>query len=189
MHTDEQYPTETGLAARLDHLHQAPASGSPVTHLIRRPATDERELLAEAELTSAAGLVGDRWAKTCSHKLPSGELNPDSQITIMSTRMLKLLTDDRSRWPLAGDNLLLDLDLSDTNLPVGQRLRVGTAVLEITERPHTGCAKFSKRFGPDALRFVNSPEGRKLRLRGVHAQVVTSGRVRVGDRVEKLTTA
>ncbi len=186
MYTDEQHPTETELAARLDYLRQAPASGSPVTLLLRRPTTDQRELLDEAELTPAAGLVGDRWAMTCSHRLPSGALNPDSQITLMSTRMLDLLTPDRARWPLAGDNVLLDLDLSDTNLPVGQRLRLGTVVLEITERPHTGCAKFSKRFGPDALRFVNSPEGRKMRLRGVHAQVIQAGRVKVGDRAEKL---
>lgn len=185
MHADPSFATEAELAVRLDYLRQAPATGSPVTHLIRRPTTDERELLTEAELTPAAGIVGDRWAKTCSHKLPDGTLNPDTQITLMSTRMLGLLTDDRDRWPLAGDNLLLDLDLSDTNLPVGQRLRLGTAVLEITERPHTGCAKFSKRFGPDALKFVNSPEGRQLRLRGVHAQVITAGRVKVGDQVEK----
>ncbi len=186
MHTDEHYPTENELAARLDYLRQAPAAGGPVAYLIRRPTTDQRELLDEAELTPAAGMVGDRWAKTCSQKLPDGALNPDTQITLMSTRMLGLLTDDRARWPLAGDNVLLDLDLSDTNLPVGQRLRLGTAVLEITERPHTGCAKFSKRFGPDALRFVNSPEGRRLRLRGVHAQVVTAGRIKLGDAITKL---
>lgn len=186
MHADAIFPTESELSTRLDHLRQAPATGSPVEYLIRRPTTDERELLAEAELTPVAGLVGDRWAQTCSHKLPDGSLNPDTQITLMSTRMLGLLTDDRDRWPLAGDNLLLDLDLSDTNLPVGQRLRAGTAVIEITERPHTGCAKFSKRFGPDALRFVNSPDGRRLRLRGVHAQVIADGWIKVGDRVEKV---
>lgn len=186
MHADPSFASEAELAARLDYLRQAPATGSPATYLIRRPTTDERELLAEVELTPAAGMVGDRWKETCSHRLPDGGLNPDTQITLMSTRMLGLLTEDQSRWPLAGDNLLLDLDLSDTNLPVGQRLRVGTAVVEITERPHTGCAKFSKRFGPEALRFVNSPEGRRLRLRGVHAQVITAGRVKVGDRVEKV---
>jgi len=186
MHTDPVFVTESELNAQLDRFRQAPASGSTVTLLIRRPTTDQRELLDEAELTPAAGMVGDRWAETCAHKLPSGALNPDSQITIMGTRMLDLLTADRARWPLAGDNVLLDLDLSDTNLPVGQRLRIGTAVVEITERPHTGCAKFSKRFGPDALRFVNSPEGRKLRLRGVHAQVIMAGRVKVGDRAEKV---
>ena len=186
MHTNEQFATEAELTARLDHLRQAPATGSPVAYIIRRPVTDQRELLETAELTPAAGMVGDRWAKTCSHKLPDGAVNPDTQITLMSTRMLELLTDDRARWPLAGDNLLLDLDLSDTNLPVGQRVRIGTAVLEITERPHTGCAKFSRRFGPDALKFVNSPEGKALRLRGVHAQVVTAGRIKVGEAITKL---
>jgi len=186
MHTDELHPTENELAARLDYVRQAPATGAPVTFIIRRPATDVREQLAEAELTPDAGVVGDRWAATCKHRLPSGDLNPDTQITIMGTRMLELLTGDRSRWPLAGDNLLVDLDLSEEALTVGQRLQAGTAVLEITAPPHTGCSKFSERFGADALRFVNSPDGRRLRLRGVHARVVNAGRVRVGDRLEKL---
>lgn len=186
MPTNEQFATEAELTARLDYLRQAPATRSPVAYIIRRPVTDQRELLETAQLTPAAGMVGDRWAKTCSHRQPDGTLNPDTQITLMSTRMLGLLTADHARWPLAGDNLLADLDLSDTNLPVGQRVRIGTAVLEITERPHTGCAKFSRRFGPEALKFVNSPEGKALRLRGVHAQVVTAGRIKVGDAITKL---
>jgi MOSC domain-containing protein YiiM len=189
MHTTEDFPSETELTARLDLLREAPAGGNAIEFLVRRPATDQRELPAEARLSPAAGMVGDRWAATCSHRLPSGKLDPDSQITIMNTRMLAALTNDRSRWPLAGDNILVDLNLSEANLPVGQRLRVGTAVLEITARPHTGCSKFAKRFGPAGLKFVNSPEGTFLRLRGVHARVVRSGIVKVGDAVRKVKQA
>ena len=104
----------------------------------------------------------------------------------MNSRCLSLVAGDRERWPLAGDNLIVDLDLSETNIAPGQRLKIGEAILEITAKPHNGCAKFSRRFGADALKFVNSPEGKTLRLRGVHAQVVQAGRVSVGDRIEKL---
>ena len=95
-------------------------------------------------------------------------------------------TGSRERWPLAGDQLYVDLDLSVENLPAGTRLAVGDAVVEITPEPHTGCAKFSARFGTDALKFVNKPPGRELRLRGVNARVVTPGTVRPGDAISKL---
>ncbi len=186
MHTDEQFPTENELAARLDRLQPAPADGGRVICIVRRPDSEQRELPVEGELTPEDGLVGDRWKRYCTRKMPSGTLNPDTQITIMGTRILEALTDDRERWALAGDNLLVDLDLSHANLAPGQRLQAGTAVLEITAEPHNGCAKFSRRFGPDALRFINSPEGKNQRMRGVHAQVVVAGRVRVGDRLEKI---
>jgi MOSC domain-containing protein YiiM len=104
----------------------------------------------------------------------------------MNTRILALVAGATERWPLAGDNLLVDLDLSETNLPAGQRLRIGHAVIEITAQPHTGCAKFSRRFGADALKFVNSPEGRLLRFRGAYARVVQAGLIRVGERIEKI---
>jgi len=189
MHTNESFRSETELAGRLDYVRQAPANQGPVVTIIRRPGTDQRDLPEEAELTPEAGLAGDRWAATCSRRLPSGVVNPDTQITIMGRRVLELLTDDPSRWPLAGDNLLVDFDVSQSNLPPGQRIGIGTAILEITAEPHNGCAKFSNRFGPSALKFVNSPEGKLLRLRGVHAQVVVAGRVKVGDRIEKLPAA
>ncbi|HSH17067.1 MAG TPA: MOSC domain-containing protein [Verrucomicrobiae bacterium] len=186
MNTTESYATTTELLAGLPQVQAAPVQAGQLRWIIRRPDTDVREVLEAGELTAAAGLVGDRWAARCTRKLPSGALNPDTQLTIMNVRMLALLTRDESRWPEAGDNLLVDLDLSQANLPVGQRLRIGSAILEITTEPHNGCAKFSRRFGPEALKFVNSPEGKALHLRGVYAQVVTDGRVRVGDTITKL---
>jgi MOSC domain-containing protein YiiM len=104
----------------------------------------------------------------------------------MSSRVIDLLAGDRSRWPLAGDQLYVDLDLTLENLPPGARLQVGEATIEVSELPHTGCAKFTERFGSAAIRFVNSPTGRALRLRGLNARVVEPGAVRPGDPIRKL---
>jgi MOSC domain-containing protein YiiM len=105
----------------------------------------------------------------------------------MGSRVIDLLAGgDQAAWPLAGDQLYVDLDLSVENLPAGTRLAIGAAVIEVTEPPHTGCAKFSARFGSEALRWVNAPEGRALRLRGLNARVVEPGIVRRGDVVRRL---
>jgi MOSC domain-containing protein YiiM len=108
------------------------------------------------------------------------------QLNIMSARVIALVAQRRERWPLAGDQLYIDMDLSDENLPAGTRLSLGAAVIEITAQPHTGCKKFVARFGPDAMKFVNSPAGRRLRLRGVNAKVVRPGVIRVGDTAKKI---
>lgn len=186
MHTSKEFPTEAELWSRIDYLRAAPKDGARIHLLVRRPATDQRDLPSEVQFTAEEGVVGDRWAKTCSRKLPSGALNPDGQITITETRMLELLTNDRDRWPLAGDNLLVDFDLSEANLPPGQQLQIGEALVEITPHPHLGCSKFSRRFGANALRFVNSVEGKALRLRGVQVMVLRSGRVRLDDVIQKV---
>ena len=183
--TTERHLTESELAATLAEVRRSPAAGTLVA-IVVRPDKELRELPETGELTPEAGLVGDRWQRHTTRKLPDGGPNPDTQLTLMNTRFLAPLAGDRECWPLAGDNLLVDLDLSEANLPVGQRLKIGEAVVQISAEPHTGCAKFSKRFGPDALKFVNSPEGRSFRLRGVNASVVQAGRVKLGDRIEKI---
>ena len=104
----------------------------------------------------------------------------------MNARVVELLAPEKDRWPLAGDQLFVDLDLSAENLPAGSRLSIGSAVIEVTAQPHTGCKKFQARYGSDAIKFVNSPEGRKWNLRGINAKVVKEGRVRVGDVVQKV---
>ena len=113
-------------------------------------------------------------------------MHRDNQLTIASTRMLGLIAEPE-RWPLAGDNLLVDFGLDKESLPVGSRLQIGeTVVVQISEEPHTGCAKFSARFGSDALKFINSPEGRELRLRGVNAHVIVPGAISTGDAVRRI---
>ena len=104
----------------------------------------------------------------------------------MSARAADLVGGTRERWALAGDQLYVDLDVSEANLPAGTRLAVGTAVTEISALPHTGCKKFVARFGLEAMLFVNAPDGRALRLRGVNARIVESGLVRPGDEIRKL---
>jgi hypothetical protein len=164
-------------------VESAPAVGT-LEMIVRRPDVDERELLDVGRLDPVSGLVGDDWSRVGSGMTPDGGPDPEAQITLISTRVLGAIEPDRARWPLAGDQLYVDMDLSVASLPPGTRLRIGQAVLEISEPPHTGCAKFSARFGSDALRWINSPRGRELRMRGANARVVVGGDVRVGDRVE-----
>jgi MOSC domain-containing protein YiiM len=153
--------------------------------IVRRPTIEERDVIVEGELDTAEGLVGDNWRVKGSPSTPDGSSHPDAQITLMNTRAAALIAGDRDRWPLAGDQLYVDLDISGENLPPGTRLAVGTAVLEVTDKPHTGCKKFAARFGSEAWRFVNSPVGRELNLRGINTKVITAGTVRAGDAIRK----
>jgi MOSC domain-containing protein YiiM len=167
------------LEAGLPAVREAPAEVGTVEMIVRRPASEEREVLAEAQLDGVAGLVGDAWL--------GADGNRDRQVTVMNARAAALVAGGRDRWPLAGDQIYVDLDLSEANVPPGTRLELGTAVLEVTGVPHRGCKKFAARFGLDALRLVNSTEGYALHLRGINTRVVAAGVVRVGDRVRKVT--
>ena len=169
--------------ARLAEVQASPADNGRVELIVRRPAPEEREILAEADLDLELGLVGDHWAVRDRENTP---VYMDAQLTVISTRVLGVIEPDSSRWPLAGDQLYVDLDLSEANLPAGSRLAVGTSVIEISETPHTGCAKFSSRFGSDALRWINSPVGRAHRLRGLNARIVEPGTVRTGDTIRRI---
>ena len=167
----------------LDHVRQSPRDAGRLELIARRPADAEREVLEEAELDLAEGLVGDNWRARGSSSMPDGSANPDAQITLMNARAAALLVGERERWALAGDQLYVDLDLSPENLPPGTRLEIGSAVLEVTPVPHNGCGKFLRRFGIDAQKRINSEEGRALNLRGINAKVVEPGTVRVGDEI------
>ena len=174
------------LAAGLDEIQGSPPDAGRVELIVRRPAEGEREVVDEGVLDTDEGLVGDSWRARGSSRSGDGSSNPATQVTMMNARVIALIAGTRERWPLAGDQLYVDFDLSIANLPPGTLIGVGSAVLEVSEEPHTGCAKFSARFGSDAIRFVNSPDGRELRLRGMNARVVQAGAVRPGDGVRKL---
>jgi hypothetical protein len=181
-----QHRTAEELTVGLDQIRQSPATAGTVELIVRRPVENEREVLDEGMLDLELGLVGDAWKARGSRSTPDGSANPLTQLTLMNARTADLVTGSRERWPLAGDQLYVDLDLSIENLPAGTQLAVGDAVVEITPEPHTGCAKFSARFGTEALKFVNKSPGRELRFRGANAKVVTAGTVRVGDTISKL---
>ncbi len=169
------------LEAMIDGIRDAPTGTGVVELLVRRPGVDEREVVKEMRLDVVDGLVGDTWRARGSSSTPDGSADPQAQLTVMNARAAEAIAGDVSRWPLAGDQIYADLDISIEHLPPGTRLAIGDAEIEVSAKPHTGCRKFSGRFGKDALRFVSSPEGRRLRLRGVNIRVTKSGTVRVGD--------
>jgi hypothetical protein len=181
-----EHPNAATLSAGLDHVRASPADQGTVELVVRRPTVDAREVVAEAHLDPVDGLVGDSWRARGSSSTDDGSADPLRQITLMNARAAQLVAGTEERWPLAGDQLYVDLDLSVDNLPPGTRVALGSAVVEVTEPPHRGCDKFAARFGRDALRFVNSVEGRALNLRGINTRVVSAGVVRPGDPARKL---
>ncbi|WP_420609191.1 MOSC domain-containing protein [Candidatus Poriferisodalis sp.] len=185
--TNEALHRSTGeLAAALPHIREAPGSTGTIELIVRRPGEDAREVLDVAEINDAEGVAGDTWNQRGSPSSVDGGPHPDAQITIMSARAAAAVIGPVERWPLAGDQIYADLDISHETLPAGAQLRLGDAILEVTAKPHRGCAKFAARFGRDALRFVNTGEGRDLRMRGVNCRVIQPGTVRPGDPITRL---
>ncbi|MBM3660472.1 MAG: MOSC domain-containing protein [Actinobacteria bacterium] len=178
--------TATELAAGCAEVLAAPRDRGTVELLVVRPEPGDRQVVAEVEVDPAVGLVGDCWLARGSRRTPDGSADPLMQVTLVNARFVDLVAGDRDRWPLAGDQVYVDLELGGANLPPGTHLALGTAVVEVTEAPHTGCAKFADRFGIDAARFVNSDLGRAHNLRGINTRVVTGGVVRTGDVVAKV---
>ena len=181
--------TTAELEAGLDEIRKSPKDAGVLEWIVRRPRIEEREVLQEGVLDLTVGLVGDCWSTIGSSRTADGSANPEMQINIMNSRVIALVAQDKDRWQLAGDQLYLDMDLSAENLPAGTKLALGSAVIEVTAPPHTGCKKFVSRFGLDAMKFVNSTVGQQLHLRGINARVVRPGVIRVGDAVKKTTNA
>ena len=173
---------ETGM----DHIRSSPKDNGVLKLIVRRPAVDEREVMTEAHLNTTEGLEGDTWKTRGSSHTADGSANINAQITVMNSRAIALVAQDEESWSLAGDQLYIDMDLSEDNLPPGTRLSIGSAMLEVSAQPHSGCKKFSSRFGVEAMKFVNSPEGKRLHLRGINARVVQAGTIHLGDIVKKI---
>jgi hypothetical protein len=184
--SDVKHPSMLELEAALDGIRRSPQDDGVLELIVRRPLVGARETLDVGELDAVQGLVGDTWSQRKSRRTADGSPHPGMQLNIMNSRVIALLAERKERWPLAGDQLFLDLDLSLTNVPPGTRLALGSAVIEVTDEPHTGCGKFVSRFGVDATKWVNSPVGRQLQLRGINARVVQSGTIRVGDVARKV---
>lgn len=183
---DVRHRSTAELEAALGEIREAPAGRGSIELIVRRPAEDAREVLSEARINESDGIEGDTWNQRGSRRTADGGPNPNAQITIMNARVAAAVIGPIERWPLAGDQIYADLDISHEALPAGTQLTVGDAVLEVSADPHTGCAKFAARFGREALRFVNTDEGQTLRLRGVNCRVIQPGTVRAGDSVTRL---
>ncbi len=183
---DIQPLTMTELEAGLDKIRQAPTNQGRLELIVRRPQVGAREVLDVGELDLAEGLVGDNWNTRGSSRSKDGLAHPDMQLNLMNTRVITLVAQTKERWPLAGDQLYVDLDLSAENVPPGTQLSLGSAVIEVTDQPHTGCKKFVERFGADALKWISSPVGKQLQLRGINAKVIRPGTMQVGDLIKKI---
>ena len=184
--TLRKHLTMSELEAGLDEIRLAPKDAGVLELIVRRPGVNDREVLDEAELHLDEGLVGDSWKRRRSKTTADGSPNPLMQLNIMNSRVTSLVAQDKDRWQLAGDQLYIDMDLSEENVAAGTRLALGSAVIEVTPPPHLGCQKFVARFGREAMMFVNSKVGRQLHLRGVNAKVIQGGIIRVGDVARKI---
>lgn len=181
-----QHLNKIELEAGLIEILDSPKDNGRLEMIVRRPDIDAREVLEIGEVTKEDGLLGDNWKVRGSSKTEDGSSHPDTQINLMNARCIALITQDKERWKLAGDQLYVDLDLTDANLPAGSRISIGSSIIEITALPHTGCKKFAQRFGIDAVKFVNSEIGKLNHLRGVNAKVVQPGTFKTGDNIRKL---
>ena len=181
-----KHVTMAELEAGLEDIRQSPTDAGMLALIVRRPQIEAREVLGVGELDLVEGLVGDNWKTRGSSQTADGSAHPDMQLNIMNARVIALLAQKKERWALAGDQLYMDFDLSEENVPPGTRLSLGEAVIEVTDQPHTGCKKFAARFGLDALKFISSPVGKQLQLRGINAKVICSGAIQIGDTVKKV---
>lgn len=173
------------LERKFTALEPSPKDIGTIELIVCRPVLNERQILEEGEITIDEGLVGDYW----KDRPVEGEDNTKFQITLINSKMMGLIAGEKENWPPAGDQLYVDFDLSLTNVPIGQKLALGSnndVILEISDIPHNGCKKFMSRYGKDAQLFVNARERKHLRLRGANAKVIKSGKIHINDTIKKI---
>ncbi len=178
--------TRAELEAGLPEILQSPKDNGLVEAITVRPVSEERRVVQSTRMTLSGGVEGDHWANGCWKSTEDGKPHPDVQICIMNSRCINHIAGSRENWAPAGDNLFVDMDISPDNMPPGTRVSLGSVILEITDTPHNGCAKFVERYGREATVFVNTGEGKRLRLRGIYGRVVQDGAVSVGDVITKI---
>ncbi len=178
--------TGAELKAALGHIRAAPADGAAVEMLCLRPGYGERRFVDEITVTRDQGIPGERWQTQPWLRLDDGSPHPGIQISILSRRVLDLVWRDRENTVHPGDTFVADMDLSEDNLPVGQILQAGSAHLQVSDVFNNGCVKWKTRYGVPALEWINLPDHRALRLRGILCRVLRDGVIRNGDRLKKL---
>ena len=167
---------------------RAPAGIGALLHLVNRPSEGVHRRVAKLRFDFKQGIEGDRWRKTAWIRLPNGQPDPRVQVSLTNARVMTYFTKHYKEGIFGcGDNLYTDLSLTEGNLPVGSRLVVGSAVLQVSNVPNDAGGKFAQRFGQDAVDFIRKPENAPLRLRGVFCKIVTGGEAHEGDLIKKLS--
>ncbi len=168
--------TLADIAAAWRALEPSPRGAGTVELITLRLGGGRHECPARVAVSPELGVHGDRWSEKRGR-------NPGAQVTLMNARVARLLAADAAPLDVSGDNFLVDLDIGEEALPVGARLRIGAAIIEVSALPHAGCKKFRDRLGAAALDWVNAVSNQSLRLRGVNCRVIAAGEVAVGDPV------
>lgn len=180
------FKTIDELNAELPHIREAPKDAGEIHKLCYRPGFRKREFVDELSLSVADGVKGDRWKEYGWLKLPDGSPDPRIQVCILPKRVLDCVWQEGSEVEYPGDTMIVDMDMSEANLPTGTQLQVGSAVIEVSDVFNDACTKWSARYGKEARQWINIPDNLPLRLRGILCLVVKDGDVKISDRLQKL---
>ncbi len=181
-----RFATLAQLAAHRDWVLEAPKDNGTIDTLCVRPEEGKRNFVASMRLDPKEGVVGDRWIRKTWMHLPDGSPDPRLQVCLLGKRVLELVRTDPETMMYPGDNIVADIDFSEANMPVGQLLQIGSAVIEVSDVFNYACSKWIERYGADSFKWINLPENKPLRLRGALAKVSQAGEVGIADRIQKL---
>lgn len=164
----------------IQRLPTSPKEVGRVEGLVIRPegsGEGERQRVESVVVVPGSGVEGDRWAA-------SPYAIAGNEVSLINIHLLRALTDgDEEHGALSGDNLQVDLELSKENLPVGTRLSIGGAVLEVSDVEHRPCRPFIERFGKTSTKRVARANRLGLRGRGVLCHVRVGGEIALGDAI------